>query len=106
MTIHKDKCLEIGLPAPKRHHTHVSYVLNCIATNYNLNTRICRYIGIHNLHSIVSTINSKKIEFTLAHEPVLCPFTGKIPYNPVDVIYMTNEQQEQYQSTKKPDSVN
>jgi hypothetical protein len=93
MSIHSEKCIELGLPVPKGYETQPTYIVRCISGGFNLNTRICRFIGIHNLHSIISALFKKGIDFTLAHDRVLCPSTGEIPTHPVDVIYMTKEQQ-------------
>lgn len=100
MMIHKDKCLELGLPAPKSYDTQGGYVTRVIAAGFNLNTRICRFVGIHNLHSIVSALYKKGVDFTLGHGRVLCPFTEETPPYPVDIIYMTTEQQSSYRKEK------
>jgi hypothetical protein len=99
--IHKDKCLELGLPEPKSYETQAAYVTSCIAAGYILNTRICRYIAIFNLHSIVPVLKRKKVPFTLAYDRAICPFTGELRPEPVDHVYMTAEQREQYIQPKK-----
>jgi hypothetical protein len=91
MMIHKDKCIELGLPKPKGYETHPTYIMRCISSGFILNTRVCRFIGIHNLHSIIPPLLNK-YDFTKVLDRVLCPFTGEIPVQPVDVIYMTKEQ--------------
>jgi hypothetical protein len=100
MMIHKDKCVELGLPEPKSFETQLLYILRLIAEGFVLNTRICRFIGIHNLHSLASVLAKRGINFTLTYERVYCPFIGDIPPYPVDVIYMTNEQREHYRNEK------
>ncbi len=100
MMIHSDKCLELQLPPPKGYETQESYLLRAISNDYNLNTRICRFIGIHNLHSIVPAMIRKGINLTLGHGRVYCPFTNTTPPHPVISIYMTKEQQEEYRQGK------
>ncbi len=100
MMIHKDKCLELGLPEPASFDNQQTYVLNVISKGYKLDTRKARYIGIHNLHSIAPILHKKGHPFTLEHGRVKCPFTGIIPPNPVDILSMTPTQIYQYRSTK------
>jgi hypothetical protein len=102
MMIHSDKCHELSLTSPKGFDTQYSYILGCIVDGNKINTRLCRYIGIHNLHSVIPILKRKKIPFTLAHGRVRCPFTNQIPPYPVDIVYMTQEQRQQYLSDKKP----
>ena len=90
--IHKDKCLELGLPEPMSFDNQKTYVLNVISTGYKLSTRTARYIGIHNLHSIAPILCKNGYQFTLDHGRVKCPFTGKVPPFPVDILSMTPEQ--------------
>jgi hypothetical protein len=101
MMIHSDKCQELSLPSPKGFDTQYSYVLSCIVAGHNINTRLCRYIGIHNLHSIIPKLKKKKIPFTLEHGRVLCLYTKQIPPHPVDIVYMTQEQLQQHLNNKK-----
>lgn len=100
MIIHPDKCAELGLPTPKGYDTQESYITRAIASGFILNTRICRFIGIHNLHSLASIMAKKGLWFSLTHERVLCPFTGEVPPHPVDIIYMTRDQQEAHRQSK------
>lgn len=100
MRLHIDKCLELGLPTPKGFDTEDTYILNAIANGHKLNTRKCRYIGIHNLHSLAARLKRKRFNFTLEHGRVTCPFTNELPTAPVDIVYMTDEQREQYKETK------
>lgn len=102
MMIHKDKCIELGLPKPKSFHTQKTYLIESVAAGYTYDTRISRYIGIHNLHSIASAILKKAPDLlTLKHGRVLCPFTGKRPSQHVDIIYMTPRQQQAYKQRNK-----
>lgn len=90
--IHPDKCEELGLPLPKSYDTQPTYVLKAIAKGYEINTRIARYIGIHNLHSVVSKLSKDRHDFTIDKRCVTCPFTNQKPPFPVDVIYMNDAQ--------------
>jgi hypothetical protein len=94
--IHSDKCHELNLPQPQSFDTQYNYILNCILAGYNINTRLCRYVGIHNLHSLIPKLKKKKIPFTLNHGRVACPYTNEVPPYDVDIIYMTNEQRLEY----------
>lgn len=100
MMIHKDKCIELGLPEPKSYHNQQTYVLLVISQCHKLDTRKARFIGIHNLHSIASNLKSKRYKFTHEHGVVKCPFTGEVPPYPVDILSMTPEQISRYKKTK------
>lgn len=103
MMIHSDKCKELGLPEPKNYDTQETYILRVIAQGHKLNTRLCRYIGIHNLHSIASALQKKCFDFVLCHGRTLCPFTGLTPPFAVDIVYMTEEQIISFKNKKKPE---
>jgi hypothetical protein len=100
MMIHKDKCFELGLPLPASFDNQLTYVLNVIVNGFKLNTRTARFIGIHNLHSIAPILYKKGYQFTLEHGRVKCPFTGKVPPYPVDILSMTPEQIVLFKKTK------
>ena len=100
MMIHKDKCLELGLPESASFDNQQTYVLKVIVSGLSLDTRMARFIGIHNLHSITSLLYKKGYQFTLKHGLVKCPFTGKVPPHPVDILSMTREQIVYYQKAK------
>ena len=100
MMIHKDKCLELGLPLPASYDNQLTYVLKVISIGYKLNTRTARFIGIHNLHSIAPILHKKGYKFTLDHGRVKCPFTGKVPPYPVDIVSMSSEQIAHYKEKK------
>ena len=100
MMIHKDKCLELGLPTPASFDNQQAYVLKAISGGIKLNTRIARFIGIHNLHSIVSRLYKKGYDFTLEHGRVHCPFTNETPIFSVDILSMNKEQIAKYQNEK------
>lgn len=100
MMIHTDKCIELGLPAPKSYHNQLSYVISLITQGIKLNTREARYIGIHNLHSLISTLKRKGHKHTLEHGRVYCPFTGETPSQPVDILSMNYVQIEAYKNER------
>jgi hypothetical protein len=96
-----NKCLELGLPEPKQNEEQLHFVKRVIAEGNSLNTRVCRYIGIHNLHSIVPKLFKLGIKFEWVNSPVYCPLLEITPPEPVIVIYMTMEQQKEYWEAKK-----
>ena len=96
-----DKCLELNLPEPHKTEEQLHYVKRVIAEGETLNTRMCRYIGIHNLHSIVPKLFKLNIQFEQVNSPVYCPLLKLTPPEPVIVIYMTMEQQKEYWVSKK-----
>ncbi|MEZ8989073.1 hypothetical protein FCV82_06440 [Vibrio breoganii] len=99
--IYKDECFELGLPEPKKSEQQVHYVTRVMLEGIRLDTRQARYVGIGNLHSIVSHLNKKKLPFTVSHDLRKCPKTGDVPPYPVDVIWMTDEQRNVYWEMKK-----
>lgn len=103
--LYKDKCQELNLPEPLSYHNQLTYVLSVITQGIKFNTRLARYIGIHNLHSIISKLKHKGYQFTLEHGRVNCPYTGHVPPQPVDIVYMSHEQIMSYKSKKsRPES--
>jgi hypothetical protein len=96
------RCKELNLPIPRKNQTQPSYILTCISTGHKINTRICRYIGIYNLHSVISKIKERHYPVTVEHRIVWCPQTKTLPFHPVDVVYMTQEQRKSYLINKKP----
>lgn len=100
MMIHRDKCLELGLPEPKSYENQNTYVLRVISEGRKFNTRMARYCGIGNLHSIAPILFRKGYLFTLEHGRCRCPFTGEIPPQPVDILSMTKNQIAHYKKTK------
>ncbi|WP_077340028.1 hypothetical protein [Pseudocolwellia agarivorans] len=100
MNIHTDKCLELNLPEPKSYDTQRAYVIKLISSGFVFNTRMARYIGIHNLHSIVSTLAKKGYKFIVKHGLTECPFSNTTPPQLVDIVYMTAEQITFYKKEK------
>jgi hypothetical protein len=100
MMIHKDKCLELGLPEPKSYDNQLTYIKRLLLLGYSFNTRMARYCGIGNLHSLVEPLKKKGIEFIKVKSIVKCLFTGKIHPYPVIVLSMSPEQIALYKKTK------
>jgi len=90
--INSANCLALGLPFPKKYEKQINYVLRLLLTGYSVNTRIARYIGIHNLHSILSKLKKRGVPFTIDHLKVYCPLVKEVISNPVDKAYMSSEQ--------------
>jgi hypothetical protein len=100
MGIYKDKCLELGLPEPKSYDTQRAYIIRLLVNGYIFNTRMARYIGIYNLHSVASKLTKKGCKFIKTHGRVRCPTSNEIPPQNVDIVYMTPEQIALYKKTK------
>tara|TARA_B100000809_G_C14678264_1_gene365875 strand:+ start:54 stop:368 length:315 start_codon:yes stop_codon:yes gene_type:complete len=100
MMIHKDKCLELGLPDPKPYDNQLTYIKRLLLLGFSFNTRMARYCGIGNLHSLVAPLRRKGIEFTKVKNLAKCPFTDTTPPYPVDILSMTPEQIALYKKTK------
>ena len=101
MFIDKEACLTFGLPEPKEPQSQNNYIINCLLKGYILDTRICRHIGIANLHSLKQELR-KSINFMECKQLVYCPKFKIIPPKTVLIIYMTPDQIKQYLSNKKP----
>lgn len=97
----KEKCLELKLLEPNSFDTDISYIVRCISSGYIITTRICRYIGIGNLHSITPKLSDKGIDFTSNNGPAYCYFSKTIPLDHVIVIYMTKDQQATHRAKKE-----
>ncbi|MDE1227763.1 hypothetical protein [Vibrio aestuarianus] len=96
-----DCCHELGFPKPYEQEKQNSYVLRLLVQGFKLDTRKARYVGIGNLHSIVSHFQSKAIPFTLDHQSVECPKAKVVIPHKVDVIWMTKAQKNAYLEMKK-----
>ncbi|WP_105171231.1 hypothetical protein [Pseudoalteromonas sp. T1lg24] len=86
------RCRELGFPAPYNIEKQWCYVKRLMLCGNSINTRQARYIGIHNLHSIVSKLKKKQCKFMLEHKKCFCPQTKTTPNQLVDFVYMTSEQ--------------
>ncbi|CAM3863165.1 hypothetical protein [Vibrio aestuarianus] len=96
-----DCCHELGFPSPYEQEKQSAYVLRLLVGGFKLDTRKARYMGIGNLHSIVSNFQSKAIPFTLDHQLVECPKEKAVIPHRVDVIWMTRRQRIDYLKMKK-----
>jgi len=100
MMIHRDKCLELGLPEPKSYDNQLTYIKRLLLLGIIFNTRMARYCGIGNLHSLIAPLRKKGIDFIKVKDLAKCPFTGITPPYPVDILSMTPEQIAHYKKTK------
>ncbi|MCW3172820.1 hypothetical protein [Shewanella subflava] len=98
--IYSDECLELGLPLPLTGEKQIDYVKRLLASGRSINTRIARYIGIGNLHSIVSTMQKQRFPYAIKHSAVFCPKTKRVPPQLVDVVWMNEEQLKEYWEMK------
>jgi hypothetical protein len=101
MLIDNKACLELGLPECKNYQSQDKYIANCLLKHLKINTRICQYIGIGHLNSLLEPLK-KIVEFEHSKNLVYCPRRKLIPPYPVIVIYMTPEQIQKHLSNKKP----
>jgi len=100
MMIHKEKCLELGLPEPMSFDNQETYIVKIMVLGFTINTRMARFVGIHNLHSIAPKLYKKGYEFEHENMRVSCPFTGKTPNQTVIVLSMTTPQITNYKIAK------
>ncbi|WP_289107731.1 hypothetical protein [uncultured Pseudoalteromonas sp.] len=90
--IYKDKCLELGLPEPQSYQNQEAYVLMSISLGYKIHTYAARYIGIANLHSVVSKLKRKGHNFTHEKKRAYCPQNKIVPPHSVVNVSMSSEQ--------------
>lgn len=101
MTIYDEHIKELGFP-PRENMKDIEYIKMLLKSGHHIHTRHCRYIGIGNLHSLVSSKGMKKFPFSLKRQQVIDPATGQLNPYPVDYIWMTEEQMEaNYLSNKE-----
>lgn len=86
-----NRCSELNLPLPKPCQDQRAYVLALVMGGYRIDTRTARYIGIGNLHSVLSALR-KQYKITVEHRTAYCPDEKVTPPQPVDWAYMTPEQ--------------
>ncbi|WP_157921741.1 hypothetical protein [Escherichia coli] len=104
MLIDEKRCEAIGLPKPESFDTERAYVIKVMMAGKSINTRQARYIGMGNLHSVVSgLINRNRVSLTKVHGVVKDPATGQRPDNTVLTVYMTPEQIEEYKAKRHPE---
>jgi len=104
MLIDEKRCEGIGLPKPESFDTERTYVIKVMLAGKLINTRQDRYIGIGNLHSVVSSlVNRNRVSLTRVRGVVKDPATGQRPANTVLTVYMTPEQIEEYKAKRHPE---
>lgn len=99
--IYQDECLELGLPLPLKHEKQIDYVKRVLISGLVMNTRMARYIGIANLHSVASALRKQRFPHSIEHKCAYCPKTLSTPTRPVDVVWMDQEQRKQYLEAKE-----
>lgn len=99
--LYRDRIQLLGMPDYKG-GKHRHYLMTLLLQGYRINTRMCRFIGIGNLHSEVSTLIKKnRLPLSKTLGLVADPVTGEIPAKEVLIVWMTLEQREQYFARKK-----
>lgn len=101
MITYKSECIELGFPEPRTFDNQQSYIIYCISNDHTMNTRQARYIGIGNLHTQASNIKKKGHKITVDKVKARCIKTSIILPHPVDIVYMTGQQQKEYWEGKK-----
>jgi hypothetical protein len=99
--IYQDECLELGFPVPHVGERQIDYIKRLLTSGRSINTRQALYIGIANLHSRVSALKKQRFPYAIKHAVVHCPKTKQTPKQPVDVIWMTEEQIKEYWEAKE-----
>lgn len=94
--MYSDNIKKLKLPEWKQGETQANYIKRLLLNGHKFDTRQARFIGIGNLHSLLSDKLMKKFPFRVEHKRVIDPATGKIPIHKVLVIYMTAEQIQAY----------
>jgi hypothetical protein len=99
--LYQDRIHQLGLPEYKG-GKHRPYLMKLLLNGYRINTRICRYIGIGNLHSDTSAFSRRnRLPFSKKLGLVADPVTGKVPPKEVLIIWMTQEQISEYFARRK-----
>lgn len=98
--LYRKNIKQIGLPDYKG-GKHCHYLVSLLLKGYRIDTRVCRFIGIGNLHSDVSSLKKKNFPHSKKKGLVIDPVTGEIPPQEVLIVWMTLEQREQYFARKK-----
>lgn len=86
-------CENLGLPTPCEYESQCNYVKRVLIEGHRINTREARYIGIYNLHSLLSKLKAKGFPVTIQRKAATDPRTQeKSPYrvdhasvNPTDL---------------------
>ena len=104
MLIDEKRCEELGFPKPESFDTEKSHVMKVMLSGKSINTRQARYIGIGNLHSVVSELRNKyQVDLTKVRGCVKDPATGKKPINTVLITFMKPEQIEEHKAKRRPE---
>ncbi|WP_344794292.1 hypothetical protein [Litoribacillus peritrichatus] len=99
--MNKERCLRLGFPEPQSFENQTGYVLRCLLTGLLVDTRKARFIGIYNLHSVIPKLKRRRVPFEHHHLVVQCPESGEVSGRPVNVIYMTEKQRNEYLAHQK-----
>lgn len=70
-------CILLGLPEPRKQETQREYIRRILLAGYSINTRQCRFIGIGNLHSVVSALRKRRFPLRVEHKPAIEPLSGE-----------------------------
>jgi hypothetical protein len=87
-----DACVSLGFPAPLKWEDQIRYIRRLLLDGHSINTRQARFIGIGNLHSVVSTLRHQGFPLRVWHTQALDPRTGERPPQPVDHLSLDIEQ--------------
>lgn len=84
-------CENLGLPTPREYESQYNYIKRLLIEGCNLNTREARYIGIHNLHSLISKLKAQGFPVSVQLKAAIDPRTQeKSPYR-VDHVWANDE---------------
>lgn len=91
----------LGLPLPKPREKQINYIKRVLLSGISLNTRMCRFVGIGNFHSVISEMKKQKIEFYRDKKQAYCSFREVVPPEPVLHVWMSSQQINMYWGTRK-----
>lgn len=77
-------CFLLGLPEPRKQESQWEYIRQILLAGHSINTRQCRFIGIGNLHSVVSALRKWGLPLRIEHKPAIEPRSGESLPQPVD----------------------
>jgi len=93
--LYHDRIILLGWPEYKAQH-QINYLIELLIKGFSVDTRKCRFIGIGNLHSLLPQLERKQFPFTKAKRKVRDPVTGTTPINEVLVVWITDEQRQEW----------
>lgn len=99
--LYQDQITQLGWPEYKGQH-QIHYLMELLVKGYLPDTRKCRFVGIGNLHSLLPQLERKLFPFTKTMQKIKDPVTGATPINEVLVVWMTEEQRQEWQEKRKP----